>query len=56
MPEIELAPQVPGEVMITDAANFQLSPEPTTTALADEAPRHSATLSRVNSGRVLDDV
>jgi hypothetical protein len=52
-PDIELAPQLEGtgSGIFTDPGKFQHSPEPTSAALAEEGPRHGATLSHINSRR-----
>jgi hypothetical protein len=49
-PEIDLAPGI-----FSDIAEFQHRPEPTSAAL-DEGSRNNATLSRVSSRRISDDI
>ena len=58
-PEIELAPRNPqraGDVILPEAANYQHSPTPTTTALANNPGSEGAAVSRVSSRRIPVDV
>jgi hypothetical protein len=55
-PEIELAPQGTSPAIFSDTAKFQHSPGPTSSALGDGGSRDNATLSQVNSRRILDDI
>jgi hypothetical protein len=56
-PEIELAPQGTGPAILSDTAQVQHSPEPSTSAaLGDEVSRINATPSPVRSRRIPVDI
>jgi len=55
-PEMELAPQGTSPAILSDAENFQNSPEPTSVELGDKDSRNSAAVSRISSRRISDDI
>ena len=58
-PEMELAPQPPQSTslaIVSDVANLQHSPKPTSAALGVEGSGVSATSSNVKSKEILDDI
>jgi hypothetical protein len=55
-PEMRLAPQGTGLAILSNAENFQNSPEPTSMELGDKDSRNGAAVSRVSSRRISDDI
>ena len=54
--QVTHTPQGTGPAIISDTAQFQHSPEPTSAALEDGSSRGIAALSHVNSRRLSDDI